>query len=158
MLQRLSFVFVLIALPFAGMADSGTVIRPASLHAEPYSDAATLSELGHGEAVTLLERRGGWYRVKAGTLSGWLRLASVKLDEHGSGAGESGIGQSLRFAQTGRSGARNTQATTGIRGLDKKALAEAAPNHAALDQLEQYAVSGSNAAAHARRHGLRPES
>ncbi len=155
---RLSLLVLLIALPLAGLADSGTVIRPAPLQSEPFSDAGTLAELPRGAAVRLLERQGGWYQVKAGTLSGWLRLASVKLDEHGSGAGESGIGQSLRFAQTGRSGARNTQATTGIRGLDKKALAEAAPNHAALDQLEQYAVSGSDAAAHARRHGLRPES
>ncbi len=155
---RLSLLVLLIALPLAGLADSGTVIRPAPLQSEPFSDAGTLAELPRGAAVRLLERQGGWYQVSSGQLRGWVRLASIKLEEGSSGGGESGIGESLRFAQTGRSGARNTQATTGVRGLDKKALAEAAPDRAALGQLEQYAVTEAEAAAQARRNGLRPES
>ncbi len=158
MKQRLSLLVVLALLSGRCLADTGTVIRPSPLQAEPYSDAATLTQLGRGTAVRLLERQGGWYQVSSGQWRGWVRLASVKLEESSGAGGESGIGESLRFAQTGRSGARSTQATTGVRGLDKKALAEATPDRAALQQLDEFAVSEGEAAAQARRHGLRPES
>lgn len=142
----------------AGIASAGQAVvsRDTSLMAEPYADAEAVASLKAGSKVGIVERSGGWYRIEQGAVRGWLRMASVRLEEQSASSG-GGLGQSLRFARSGRSGARNSQATTGIRGLDKKSLAGAQPNYAALDELGGYAVSADAAAKFARKNKLKAQ-
>ena len=145
---------ICLLLPLAAVASDAVVTRSSSLHAEPFSDARAVTSLSRGAAVQLMERRGGWYRARSGGAEGWIRMASIRLQERSQAGGESGLSESLRFVGTGRSGSRGSQATTGIRGLDKRELSQASPNRAALAQLDKYAVDERAARRFGRQHGL----
>lgn len=116
-----------------------TTLKATELRDEPYSDAAVVSELPAKQQVNVLERRGGWYQVGYGPQRGWLRMSAIRF-----GNGETtprdgnGLGQTLRFLSTGRSGASGVTVATGIRGLDAADVAKATPNHEAVSQLNGY--------------------
>lgn len=100
----------------AALASPATLRLAGELKAEPYTDATTVQSLAVGVVVDVLERKGGWVRVKSGSLGGWLRASSL---------GESAAGVAadhpLLKLEGGRSGKGNLVATTGIRGFGKPA-------------------------------------
>lgn len=116
-----------------------TILQQTSLRAEPYSDARALTTLKARQRVTVIQRKGGWYQVRSGSQSGWLRMSHLRLGAASSTQPDgSGLSQTLRFLSTGRSGASGVTVATGIRGLDAADVANAQPNHQAVAGLERF--------------------
>jgi len=104
--------------------------------------------------VTILERKGGWFRVQAGKKSGWVRMLNVKVTE---GAQNLGSGTNLTQAATlatGRVGTGNVVSTSGLRGLNEEELRSAKPDYSQFDKLNGYGVDKNAASAYAKSHGL----
>lgn len=146
---------VLLALlfPALALAAPATVIRAVDLKAAPATDAATLAALAEQSKVEMLERKGGWTRVKtAAGAEGWVRMLALRYAGTGEAKqGDTGIVQLLNVARTGTSG---TQVATGVRGLDPEQLKNAKPNAAELKRLQSYRASPDAAAAFAERGRL----
>lgn len=149
---------VLLALLFPplALAAPATVIRAVDLKQAPASDAATVVALAEQSGVEVLERKGGWTRVRtAAGAEGWLRMLALRYAATGDAKqGDSGIVQILNVARTGTSG---TQVTTGVRGLDPEQLRNAKPNAAELKRMQGYRASPDAAAAFAERGRLQPK-
>jgi hypothetical protein len=116
------------------------LLQPTTLRAEPFADAAPLATLKAKQQVRVLQRKGGWYQVRSGKQSGWLRMSHLRLGDGTTTAqkGDSGVAQTLRLLGTGRSGADGVTVATGIRGLDAADVANARPDHQALQRLDRY--------------------
>ena len=132
------------------------MIRAVDLKQAPASDAATVAALAEQSGVEVLERKGGWTRVRtAAGAEGWLRMLALRYAATGDAKqGDSGIVQLLNVARTGTSG---TQVATGVRGLDPEQLRNAKPNAAELKRLQDYRASPDAAAAFAERGRLQPK-
>lgn len=108
----------LLATLFGGtaLADAGLLQLPAELKADRYTDAVTLMKLDKGTRVDVIERTGGWAKIKAGSVSGWVRTSSLSQ----AAPADRGLpSHPLLDLQGGRAGKENLAATTGIRGFSK---------------------------------------
>jgi hypothetical protein len=115
------------------------LLQQTTLRAEPFADAAPLATLKAKQQVRVLQRKGGWYQVRSGKQIGWLRMSHLRLGDGASvQKGDSGVAQTLRLLGTGRSGADGVTVATGIRGLDAADVANARPDHQALQRLDRY--------------------
>lgn len=134
--------------PALALAAPATVIRAVELKQSPATDAVTLASLAEQSKVEVLERKGGWTRVKTGAGDeGWVRMLALRYAATGEGRqGDTGIVQLLNVARTGTSG---TQVATGVRGLDPEQLKNAKPNPEELKRLRGYRASPDAAAAFA---------
>lgn len=138
----------LLLVPALALAAPATVIRAVELKQSPATDAATLAALAEQAKVEVLERKGGWTRVKteAGA-EGWVRMLALRYAATGEAKrGDTGIVQLVNVARTGTSG---TQVATGVRGLDPEQLKNARPNPEELKRLQGYRASPDAAAAFA---------
>jgi len=126
-----------LAFPLLALAEPASVIRETELKQAPATDAPTLATLETSAKVDVLERKGGWTRIKAaGGKEGWVRMLALRYAGTGEAkSGDSGVVQLLNVARSGTSG---TQVTTGVRGLDKDQLANAQPNAAELKKMEGF--------------------
>jgi hypothetical protein len=148
--MRLLAIFLLA--PSLCLADPATLIRAADLKRAPASDAQTVARLAAESAVDVLERKGGWTRVKAQQAEGWVKMLALRYGEPGAAKkGDSGISQIFNVARTGSSG---TQVTTGVRGLDEQQLANARPDAAELAKMKRFAAQPDAAAAFAAKGKL----
>lgn len=146
----------LIVIPSLHAEQGAYLLRDTSLLSEPYSDAREITELHSKTVITILERRGGWYQVRtAKHQTGWLRMSTIRLGEIQSGS--SGVGETLRFLESGRSAASGVTVATGIRGLDAADVANASPNHLAVKHLDRYQTSAARARAFAAEAKLRSQ-
>ena len=137
---------LLLALPAAALAaDAGTLGRADALREKPFADAKVVQSLAAGTRVDIVARNGGWYQVKAGTRSGWVRMLSVRRS---AAAGNDIAG--LASVASGRAGTGTVSTTTGVRGLDSEDLATATFNEAQVAKAEGYRVSRSDAQALAK--------
>lgn len=126
---------------FAGgawAAESGVLAKAGELKQEPFADAATVAELPAAAPLEVLARQGAWMKVTADGKTGWVRLLSVRLSGAPAKAGESGLAKAANVALSGSSG---TAVATGVRGLDKEQIANAAPNPVEAARLEGYAAT-----------------
>jgi hypothetical protein len=80
-------LLALCALSFNIPASAAELIRAQYLLAEPLAHAAVVQALPAKTQVEVLERRGGWSRVRAGALEGWLRLLALRDNRHNSWSG-----------------------------------------------------------------------
>lgn len=134
------WIAVLLA-AFAGgawAAESGVLAKAGELKQEPFADAATVAELPAAAPLEVLARQGAWMKVTADGKTGWVRLLSVRLSGAPAKAGESGLAKAANVALSGSSG---TAVATGVRGLDKEQIANAAPNPVEAARLEGYAAT-----------------
>jgi hypothetical protein len=145
------YVLLVLLLPALALAEPATVVRATDLKQEPASDSASVAPLAENTAVDVLERKGGWTRVKAGSAEGWVRMLALRFGAGGAKPGDSGVSQLFNAARTGTSG---TQVTTGVRGLDAQMLANAQPNPAELAKLKDFAVDRGAAASFAAEGAL----
>jgi hypothetical protein len=123
-------------------AESGMLLKADELKAEPFRDAKTLKTLAQGDKVDILKKDGGWFKVKAGKSSGWVRMLSVRRGAAArAGSGAAGL---LGLA-SGRSGTGKVVATTGIRGLNEEELRAAQFNEQEVKLAESYAVNRADA-------------
>lgn len=139
------WIAVLLAV-FAGgawAAESGVLAKAGPLKQEPFADAATVAELPAAAPLEVLARQGAWMKVTASGQTGWVRLLSVRLAVGAPArAAESGLAKAANVALSGSSG---TAVATGVRGLDREQIANAAPNPVEAARLEAYAASGDRA-------------
>lgn len=130
-----------------------TISRATELKAKPLLDAQTLTPLAPGTVITVLERRGGWYRVARGEQQGWVRLLHVSTQPGERGIGVEELESAARIA-TGRQGSGNIANTTGVRGLTPEQLRQAEPDKEQLERLEANGVSEEEVRTYARSHRL----
>lgn len=76
--RPISLLFALIALPALAWASPATLIRAQPLLAAPDGLAAIVAPLAANTPVDVLERRGGWSRVRAESKEGWLRVLALR--------------------------------------------------------------------------------
>lgn len=158
MMRRLLLLVTLnLILITALQAEQGAyVLRDTSLLSEPYSGAREITELQSKTVVTILQRRGGWYQARtANRQTGWLRMSTIRLGEMESGS--SGVGETLRLLESGRSAASGVTVATGIRGLDAADVANATPNHLAVKRLDRYQTSAARSRSYATEAKLRSQ-
>ncbi|MCX7627069.1 MAG: SH3 domain-containing protein [Methylophilaceae bacterium] len=130
----------------------GTLLKTEGLSADPRAGSQSMATLERGERVEILERQGGWLKVKARQITGWLRYLSVKHGEMSkSGVDAGGI---LSLAG-GRAGTGEVVSVAGIRGIDEEQLKSAQFNEREYAKLEGYGVSREVAQQFARSGGLR---
>lgn len=159
-LQRLLLVGLFAAMPAISAAptiaaETGTLLKADALKAEPFRDAATVATLKTGDKVDILQRQGGWFRVKTPRGSGWLRMLSVRRGEAGKASATGTVSGVVGLA-TGRAGTGKVVATTGIRGLDEEQLKAAAYDAAALQYADSFVQNRAEASRFAAQGKLAP--
>lgn len=146
-------LLMLVALSATAANQAGTITRPAELRSTPFSDGKLLQTLPAGLNVEVLKRQGGWYQVKAPTASGWVRMWMLRFSTQASGA--TAAKDTVAVLKSGRSGATYTTATTGVRGLSEEELNKAVPDPAAVQAMEQLAVTQPDARGFAKQGALK---
>lgn len=115
----------------------GVLVRAAELKAEPFIDASSVASLPDNTALSVLENKGGWSKIRtANGQSGWVRLLNVrtaKADEARS-SGDS----LMQIGGVIRTGTTKSAATTGAKGLSKDDLAKAQPNPNEVRRLDEF--------------------
>ena len=140
---------------FAAHAASqvGTLTGPAELRSTPFADGKVLKTLPKGTSVEVIKRVGGWYQVKAAGADGWVRMWLLRFS--GPAAGGTALKDTVGVIQSGRSSATYTTATTGVRGLSEEELNKAVPDPAAVQAMEQLAVTQPDARGFAKQGALK---
>lgn len=144
-------VALLAPVPAVSAAESGFTVSATDLRERPFFDAPSLTKLAAKTAVEILERQGGWMRVKAPGREGWVRLLMVRLDAPPS---ETAAGSwATRFGFGTSRGRVNNPAsptvTTGIRGLSPVELENAKPDPEQVKRLQSFRATPEQAQAHA---------
>jgi hypothetical protein len=119
-------------------ANPGTALKTDDIKAEPFRDARTVGSVAAGDAMEILEQRGGWFRVSSAKGKGWVRMLSVRRGEAPRRGGEAGDVFALA---TGRAGTGQVVATTGIRGLGEEDLEAAKYSQTELEAVESFTTS-----------------
>ncbi|MES2918712.1 MAG: SH3 domain-containing protein [Pseudomonadota bacterium] len=145
-LRRLAAGLLLVAPGALLAADPGALSRADSLRATPFADGKVVAPLASGAKVDILKRQGGWYQVKAGTRTGWVRMLSVRRATAAAGSDIKG----LASVASGRAGTGTVSTTTGVRGLDAQDLATAEFNEEQVAKAETYRASAATATAFAK--------
>ncbi|MDX1594848.1 MAG: SH3 domain-containing protein, partial [Gammaproteobacteria bacterium] len=123
-----------------------TVLRSA-----PAGDAGEVATLPAETDLSVLERRGGWYRVESGSGAGWLRLASLRFPSSGQAEAESGVDSVLTMMRIGPgTGGASSSTTTGVRGLDGNTIASASADREEVEKLESLGRSAEHGRALAK--------
>lgn len=139
----------------ASPAPTGTLVRNEVMRREPFTDARAVMTLRTRARVTILERRGAWYRVGSGRRTGWIRMLSLRtMARPMAGAAASNPAPRAPSTQTGRSGTGGLVSTTGIRALDEGTLRAAVFHETESIRLEAQAVSTAQALRYASDRGL----
>lgn len=97
----LALVFAF-ATPVLVNAQDAVLTRASGLAPSPSAGAKEGSKLAEGTALSILERKGGWYRVRAaGGQEGWVRLLSVRLAAQSADPGAAATGDAAGAALSG---------------------------------------------------------
>lgn len=137
----------------AAAQESASALKGDELRAEPYADAKAVGRVAKGEALTIVKRQGGWYQVKAGAVSGWIRMLSVRRGQGGQRDVGEEIGGVAGIA-TGRAGTGQVVSSTGVRGLSEEELKHAKFDEAQIAKAEADRVTAPDAKAFAAQAGL----
>jgi hypothetical protein len=120
--------------------------RETDMRALPEDASALVRKLADRDSVTLMERRGPWSRVRAGTDVGWVRMMHLRggsaIVESGQSAGVFGT---LNAALSNTGSGRAQSATVGVRGFSKEDVARASFNPAEMEKLKRFQVSDGDA-------------
>ena len=156
-LRRLA-IAALLVLGAGAHAQSLEVTTATELRANPALDAKAQGRLARGARLEQTGAQGGWLKVKSGNQEGWVRQTHVKSAEGAAPAPAASVNPLTGL--TGMFSASSTRptATTGTRGLTQEQLANAQPAPAEVQQLERYAVTGSQAEQYARSGKLASQS
>lgn len=139
------------------MAAPGVALKDESMQSQPSSTSAVVGKMAKGMAVDITAKSGGWLKIKAGTVEGWVRLLSVRAGSGGVGSdGLSGVA-GLAGAVTQKSDPSRVVAVAGVRGLNEEDLKGAKYNAAEVAKLEGYAVTPEKAKEFAEKSGLKSQ-
>lgn len=150
--QVLMILSMVLPVGTALAVETGTLSRAEVLRGKPFADAAVVLQVKTGTKVEIMTRNGGWYQVKTGGKTGWVRMLSVRRGAAASGSAVTG----LASVASGRTGTGKVTTTTGVRGLDEAELKAAAFDEAQVKKAESYRVSRKDAEAFAREVKLTP--
>lgn len=148
-LRGLAFIAMLAMPAIATAGDPATLTRAETLREKPFADARALAPLTAGSKVEILAREGGWYRITAGSKTGWVRMLGVRRS-----AAATTTARGIAGVASGRTGSGAIVSTTGIRGLDGQALQGATFDEARIAAAERLRVSRADADAWAAKEGL----
>jgi hypothetical protein len=161
MTSRLFLLALFLALPLGVLAqEQAFTTRSTELKDRGAADGATLSTLAENTPVKVVARGGGWTRVEAGGQSGFVRVFHLRFPariEASSGSSSAGgdMLSSLGAAITGqRADPKANLATTGVRGLSREQLQNAAPNPERVREMQSYRADRSTAERFAREGKL----
>jgi hypothetical protein len=139
----------------------GLVVGESSLYKKPFSDAAVVTTLPADSVVRIVQRKGGWYEVKADKkVSGWMRMSALRFGEPASdkqSGNISGLQQTIQLFKTGRSDSSGVTVATGIRGLDAADLQNSQPDHQALERLTTFIANQDGARSFAAEAKLKSQ-
>ncbi len=133
---------VLLSASVVWAAQSGSMMKDDELKSEPFRDAKTLKALKAGETISMISKDGGWYKIKVGNSSGWVRMLSVRI---GAAKQSASAATGLLALSSGRAATGKVVATTGIRGLNEEELKAASFNARELQLSESYAIKKDDA-------------
>jgi hypothetical protein len=139
-----SFILLLLAsccLPAHG-ADRGYAAKATELLERPAAQAKAMAQLAKRQAVEIVGRNGSWANAKAGAVTGWVRLADLRLD----------AAPAKSPASAPPSAGKKD---TGIRGFSEEELLVGAPNQAESERLKRVGVTVRDAVNFARAANLR---
>jgi hypothetical protein len=139
-MRTLLLFLALVAAPLFAQ-ESGFAVRQTEVKKEPFSDAQTVGTLAEKAQVKALARQGGWMQIESGSVSGWVRMLSIRMSSSQS-SDDSGLKSLFNVARTGSSG---TSVATGVRGLDKEQIQNAKPNPEELKKLTGFAATKGDA-------------
>jgi len=139
--MRIAIAVLLLAAAPAFAQETGFAVRDTEVKKEPFTDAQAVGMLAEKAQVKVLARQGGWMQVDAGTLQGWVRMLSIRMNS-GQSSFSSGLRSLFTVARTGSSG---QTVTTGVRGLDKEQIQNAKPNPEELKKMAGFAATKSDA-------------
>jgi hypothetical protein len=140
----LLIVFATFCLPAQG-GDTGYAAKAVDLLEGPGSQTKVITKLAKRQPVQIIGRDGSWARAKSGNVTGWVRLADLRLNVAQS---KSPAPSSVR-SNSGKS-------DTGIRGFSEEELLVGAPNQAEGEKLRRLGVNARDAASFARVGNLKP--
>lgn len=143
-----------LSLAVPAWAAPGVMLRDDLLRALPSALAARVGSVKKGGSVDILANRGGWTQVRAGQVTGWARLLSVRRGTARQADLQAGL-DSARGAVTTPHDLGAVTATSGLRGLDPAELSAARHDVAQVDALERLGVSRIESAEFAARGGLK---
>lgn len=124
-------------------APSAYVSTATDLKREPSRSSETLESLAPNSPVISIRRQGSWVQVQHGEQVGWVRMLVVRSGTPGAQRkGEGGLSRLFNIARSGSSGAVTT---TGVRGLDKEQIKNAAPDPAELAKLDAWIATDDQA-------------
>ena len=106
------------------------VKRPANLRAEPSASSAEVGDLATGAEVTVLEKKGSFYKVQAGSLAGWVHRSRLTTRKPSRAA----IAEGKKMG-TGGIQAVRLDTSASVRGLTPKAA-----NYASVKGTSQQAI------------------
>lgn len=116
-------------------ATPATLIRASDLKAQAFIDATSVASLPSDAALTVLENKGGWSKVRtADGKTGWVRLLNVRVAAAASSSG----GTLAAIGGVIRTGTTKGTATTGVKGLSKEDIARAQPNPQEVSKLDAF--------------------
>lgn len=142
--RRVTFLFLIAAvcMPAQG-AEAGYAAKAVDLLERPVSQGKVVMKLAKRQPVEILDRDGSWARAKSGNITGWVRLADLRLS----------VVASKALATRANSGKKND---TGIRGFSEEELLVGAPNQVEGEKLRRLGVPAKDAANFARAGNLKP--
>jgi len=135
----LALLALFAASAFAG--EPGTMLKADELKAAPFRDAKTVGKLASGDKLDILKQQSGWYQVKRGKQTGWVRMLSVRRGAMRKGSEVTG----LAGLASGRAGTGKVVASTGVRGLSEEDLKSAKFDEAETKKMEAHTVSKDDA-------------
>jgi hypothetical protein len=144
----------------AAVSSKAQTVQITAVNTAPYSDASQVARLPVNTALTLVERKGGWYRVRLGNgQQGWIPMTSIKLAEGSQAPVQGGwnTGALSGLFQSGRASTTDATATTGVRGLNEGTIKNAKPDPQAVQGLAKYAATPAAARTYAAQLKLKSE-
>ena len=129
------------------------IVKPTQLKQKPKNKSKTIADLKAERSVTVKKRQGGWYQLDADeSLTGWVRMLSVRFKKAPYRPGKSGLGATLSSIRSGHSG---ITATTGVRGLNSESIINAKADFEQLEKMLALAIKPKSAKKYAKKGGLK---
>ncbi len=151
----LLILLFMLFVPLAGKAsDPGVAVKACQVMSKPFKDATPVASLQKGDAVEILQRKGGWWQISIKGKTGWVRMLDVRQGASGKKPSATKEASGVLDLASGRAGSGNVVAATGVRGLDEESLKQAEFNGQELQTLKSYRASGPDAQSFAKEAGL----
>ena len=154
--RQAALLALLLVLPApAASAETGLVIRPADLMAQPFIDAPKVGPVAANQPVQIVSRQGAWVSVSVGGRTGWIRALNLRLEgaagapgaaaRPANGGERPSVNSLSNPASLLRTGSSGRTVTTGVKGLDEEDIRNASVDPQQVEALAALAVTPDDA-------------